>query len=57
MSLGSDHAKALCHICAALCEKCGMECGADSTRLNIARNVPKPVGNAQRNAGKWQLKF
>lgn len=26
MSLGSDHAREMCRICAELCEKCGAEC-------------------------------
>lgn len=31
MSLGSNKAKDICHICADICEACGEECGKHET--------------------------
>jgi hypothetical protein len=31
MSMGSEKAKEVCRICAALCEECGNECGKHQT--------------------------
>ena len=31
MSLGSEHARHICHHCADLCEVCGNECGKHQT--------------------------
>ena len=61
MARGSEHAKAICMLCANICEVCGAECAHHAKHgmawhgmaWRIVRRAPKRVLRVLASAARW----